>query len=225
MEEALYSKSITCPVCDKKIEVTKVKSKNCIVSSRDTDFCVYYETVNPIFYDVWVCEFCGYAAQADKFEQISSRNADKIVKNITPHWKKRSFNGERSLEKALEAFKLALYNVQKINSKAIDYAKICLRIAWLYRLLEDEKEIEFLRHSLKFYYEVYEKEDLPIGKLDKFTCMYMIAELNRRVGEYEEAMVWFNRLVSSQEARQKKVLMEKARDQYYLTKKQKKESD
>lgn len=84
MEEALYNKSITCPVCGKKIEVTRVKSRSCIVSSRDTDFCVYYKTVNPMFYDAWVCEFCGYAAQSDRFEEISSRDAEKVIKEISP---------------------------------------------------------------------------------------------------------------------------------------------
>ncbi|NLI57273.1 MAG: DUF2225 domain-containing protein [Clostridium sp.] len=221
MEEALYNKSITCPVCDKKIEVTKVKSRSCIVSSRDTDFCVYYKTVNPMFYDAWVCEFCGYAAQSDRFEEISSSNAQKVIKEITPRWKKRNFTGVRSAEKALEAFKLALYNAQMIDSKPSDYTKICMRIAWLYRILKDEREDKFLKYALKFYYEVYEKEDLPAGKMDEFTCMYMIAELNRRLGDYDEAIKWFNRLVSSQDARKNKLIMEMAREQYYITKEQK----
>jgi uncharacterized protein (DUF2225 family) len=221
MEEALYNKNVTCPVCEKKIEVTKVKSRSCIVSSRDTDFCVYYKTVNPMFYDAWVCEFCGYAAQSERFEEISSKNVEKIIKEITPRWKKRDFTGVRDIEKAKEAFKLALYNVQTIDSRPSDYAKVCLRIAWLYRILKDEREEKFLKHALKFYYEIYEKEELPVGKMDKFTCMYMIAELNRRVGNYEEAIKWFSRLVSSQEARENKVIMEMAREQYYIAKEQK----
>lgn len=222
MKEALYNTKITCPVCSKKIEVTKVKSKNCIVSSRDTDFCIYYKTVNPIFYDVWVCEFCGYAAQGEKFEEISSKDANEIIKKISSRWKKRSFTGIRSIETALETFKLALLNIQKMNnSKPSDYTRICMRIAWLYRILGDEREKKFLKHALKFYYETYENEEFPIGKMDISVCIYMIAELNRRVGDYEEATVWFNRLVSSQEARKNKVLMEMAREQYYLTKEQK----
>ncbi|TYQ15511.1 UNVERIFIED_CONTAM: hypothetical protein Cloal_1977 [Acetivibrio alkalicellulosi] len=221
MENSLYNKTVICPVCVKKIEVTKVKSKSCVIEKRDTDFCVYYETVNPLIYDVWVCEFCGYAAQGDKFENISSSDANKIIKSITPYWKKRSFSGERTIEKGLEAFKLALYNLQKIKSKPSDYAKICIRIAWIFRILKDEKEKEFISYALKYYYEVYDKEDLPIGKFDKYTCMYMIAELNRRIGNYDESIVWFNRLITSNEARSNKVLMESAREQYHIAKEQK----
>lgn len=42
--------------------------------------------------------------------------------------------------------------------------------------------------------------------MDEFTCMYMIAELNRRLGDYDEAIKWFNRLVSSQDARKTNLL-------------------
>ena len=54
-------------------------------------------------------------------------------------------------------------------------------------MLKDEREKKFLEHALHFYYEVYEKEELPVGKMDEFTCMYMIAELNRRLENYDEA--------------------------------------
>ena len=220
MIDSLYNKSVVCPVCQKKIEVTRVKSKNCIVASRDTDFCVYYESVNPIFYDVWVCGNCGYAAQGERFEDISERDVKAIKEGITKRWKSRSFTGERDIDKALEAFKLALYNLSKMDAKPIDFAKVCLRIAWIYRMKKDERETEFLKYALRYYKETYENERFPVGKLDEYTCMYMIAELERRVGNYNDAVVWFNKVISSPEARRNKLLIENARDQYHLTKEQ-----
>ena len=56
--------------------------------------------------------------------------------------------------------------------------------------------------------------------MDEFTCMYMIAELNRRLGDYDEAIKWFNRLVSSQDAR-KQTYYGNGKEQYYITKEQK----
>ncbi|WP_010244078.1 DUF2225 domain-containing protein [Acetivibrio cellulolyticus] len=221
MDDSLYSKEIVCPVCKKKIEVTKVKSKACVIKSKDTDFCVYYEGINPILYDVWVCEYCGYASQGERFEGLADRDAKKIKENISPFWKSRKFCGERNIENALEAFKLALYNLQKIEAKASDFAKVCIRIAWLYRLSKDERENEFLKHALKFYKEAYQKETFPINKLDECTCMYLIAELNRRVGDIDESIMWFNKLISSPDAKANKVLLETARDQYHLAKEQK----
>lgn len=218
MNENLYLKTIKCPVCGRNFEVTKVKSKGCRVTSRDTDFCVYYEDLNPIYYDIWVCEHCGYASQSERFEDINSRDIKLLKEKLAPRWNKRSFSGERGLEIAIEAFKLALLNLQVRNSKASEIAKICIRLAWLYRIKKDQKEYEFIKHALKYYTETYEKENFPVDKLDEFTCLYMIGELNRRAGNYEEAVKWLSRLISSPEARKNPVLIETAREQFQLVK-------
>ncbi|ABN52293.1 MAG TPA: DUF2225 domain-containing protein [Hungateiclostridium thermocellum] len=219
MLDSLYNKSVVCPVCQNKIEVTKVKSKDCVVASRDSDFCVYYESVNPLFYEVWVCEHCGYAALQERFENISPIEAKIVKENISKYWKPRSFCGERDVDKAIEAFKLALYNLCKISPKPIEYAKVCLRIAWLYRMKKDEQqEIKFLNHALRYYRETYENEPFPVGKLDEHTCVYMIGELSRRVGNYDDAIFWFNKIISSPGARENKALIDSTREQYHLAK-------
>lgn len=131
-----------------KLKLQRLNRKTVVVASRDSDFCVYYESVNPLFYEVWVCEHCGYAALQERFENISPIEAKIVKENISKYWKPRSFCGERDVDKAIEAFKLALYNLCKISPKPIEYAKVCLRIAWLYRMKKDEQqEIKFLNHA------------------------------------------------------------------------------
>lgn len=218
MDNRLYNKSIPCPVCAKQFEITKVKSKGCKVESVDSDFYVRYEGINPIFYDVLVCEHCGYAAQAEKFETITDREAKLIRENIMPRWKKRSLSGERTVEAAIEAFKLALYNLHIRNAKNSELAKVCIRLAWLYRISEEQKEKEFLEFALRNYTAAYENEHFPVDKLDEFTCMYMIGELHRRTGNGEEAVKWFSRIISSPGARSNRKLLEKTREQYDLVK-------
>lgn len=219
MREGLYNKEVVCPVCSKKFQTTKVKARATKVKSRDSDFCVHYEDINPIYYDAWVCENCGYANQADKFEEISHNEADILRNRLMPKWNKHSLSGERDIDTAIEAFKLVLISHDYRGAKAIDFAKACLRIAWLYRYKGDEEEeLKFIRHSLEYYTEVYEKESFPVDKLDESTCVYMIGELNFRVGNYSEAVKWFSRLISSEEARKKPALIEAAREQYQLVK-------
>ncbi len=220
MNELIYNKKITCPVCNKEIEVTKVKTRGCKVKSRDTDMCVHYDGINVLFYDVWVCENCGYAALQDKFEGIFTRDISTIRDKISNQWTRRSFTGERDVENAIEAFKLALLNLKVRNAKNSEVAKVCLRIAWLYRFKEDPKEIEFLNFALTAYNEAYQKERFPLDKLDEVTCMYIIAELFRRVGKLDDSILWFSRIVSSAEARRNPKLIDMARDQYQLAKDQ-----
>lgn len=218
MNESLYNKEVVCPVCSKKFNVTKVKARACKVDKRDTDFCVHYVNVNPIYYDAWVCEHCGYAALSDKFLEIAPREADAILGKLAPKWKQRSFEGERTVEAALEAFKLVLLNHQIRGSKASDLAKVCMRIAWLYRFKGDEKEHEFIKYALKYYKETYEKERFPVDRLDECTCLYMIGELCYRAESYEDSVKWFSRLIGSAEARKNPALIEAARDQFQLVK-------
>ena len=195
-----------------------MKARGCKVDKRDSDFCVHYVGINPLYYDAWVCDYCGYAAQADKFLDISYKEADLIKKTITPKWKQRSFEGERSIDTAIEAFKLVLLNHQVRGVKASELAKVCMRIAWLYRFKKDERENEFIKFALKYYTETFEKERFPADKLDENTCIYMIAELNFRIENYEDSVKWFSRLISSPEARKNPALIEAARDQFQLVK-------
>ncbi len=221
MNNLLYNKKVMCPVCNREIEVTKVKTKGCKVRSRDTDMCVHYEDLNVLFYEVWVCEHCGYAALQDKFEGLFTRDIAAIKSNISQNWVVRSFIGERDADKAIEAFKLALLTLKVRNAKASEVAKVCLRIAWLYRDKNDiKRETEFLNFALNSYNEAYLKERFPLDKLDEYTCMYIIAELFRRVGKLEDAIQWFSRIVSSAEARRNPKLIDMARDQYQLAKDQ-----
>jgi len=226
MNNGLYNVTTTCPVCSKDIQVTKVKSNACKMLGSDSDFCIYYETVNPIFYDIWVCGYCGYAAQRDKFPDISFKNAKKIREQITPRWNPRDFSGERDIETALEAFKLALYELELLeNSKSSDFARICLRIAWLYRINNKDKENknkenEFLNFALQHYINAYENERFPIGKFDEVTCTYLIGELYRRVGNPDESLKWFSRIISSPEGRNNGRILELTREQIQLVREQ-----
>lgn len=220
MNDLLYNKKILCPCCNREFEITKVKTKACKVKSRDTDMCVHYETLNVLYYDVLVCENCGYAALQDKFEGLFTRDIKVIKNNISNHWIKRSFAGERDLDKAVEAFKLALLTLKVKNAKSSEIAKICIRIAWLYRDKQDPREMQYLNFALTAYNEAYQKERFPLDKLDEVTCMYIIAELYRRVGKLEDAVLWFSRIVTSTEGRSNPKIIDMAREQYQLVKDQ-----
>lgn len=217
----LYNKELVCPVCKTKIHVTKIKGKALRVKERDTDFCVHYNGLNPILYDAWVCENCGYASQSEKFLDIAPNQIEKIKNKISPKWTKRSFNGERTDEIAIEAFKLALLNTQIMNSPASDMAKVCLRIAWIYRYKNDPEESKFLKFALDLYMKAYEEEDFPINKLDEVTCLYIIGELSRRLGLYDEALNWFSKAIYHQKSKENPKILELARDQVQLTKEEK----
>ena len=65
----IYDKEIICPVCNSKFNAKVVKVNSPRITSKDSDFFIRYRVVNPYFYDVWMCNSCGYSASEGRFSQ------------------------------------------------------------------------------------------------------------------------------------------------------------
>ena len=58
----LYDKTITCPVCGNIFKARSIKTSSYRILKKDSDFFINYSIINPYFYDVWICDSCGYAS-------------------------------------------------------------------------------------------------------------------------------------------------------------------
>jgi len=191
-----YETAIKCPACDKEFEITKVRSRAVKLVRQDTDFCPYYEGINPLYYEAVVCSHCGYAAHITSINALNRIEKRRIQDHITKKWTPRSFSGQRTWDKALEAFKLVLLNLNVREAVHSEIAKICMRIAWLYRYAGDnELEQCYLNHALNSYIRAYEEEDLVQSKVDPFTMLFIIGELCCRTGKTDDSLHWFSRLI------------------------------
>ena len=117
-------------------------------------------------------------------------------------------------------YKIVLINISsKFKPNKYEIAGILLRIAWLYRYQNDnEKEKEFLALALQNYLEAFQHSGSYDNELDVITVMYLIAELNRRLGDYNEARKWFSKIISNKQAKQNPHILEMAREQIQLIK-------
>jgi uncharacterized protein (DUF2225 family) len=215
---ALYDKKITCPVCKNIFHTKKVRTSATRIEKRDTDFCTHYIGENPILYNVFVCPMCGYAALESNFEEINTAGKKVIEENISKRWTQRSFGDERTALEAIETYKLALLCSQILGHKKGTLANICLKIAWLYRYMGNEKEFEFLAHAVGCFEKAFATEPLPIGNLDDVSLLYLIGELHRMIGNYEEAIEWFGKAVSNPAIRGKKKIDTMTREQWRAAK-------
>ncbi|WP_025688406.1 DUF2225 domain-containing protein, partial [Paenibacillus zanthoxyli] len=101
-----------------------------------------------------------------------------------------------SWEEALETYKLALLCAQCIGDKERIVASLLHHIAWLYRYQGNtEQEQRFLHYSLESYINVFERDGIAGNDA---RLMFLIGELNRRIGWFNEAVKWFSRLVNDQ---------------------------
>lgn len=207
----LFFKDIVCPVCEKKFKTLSVKVTAPRVKSRDSDLFIRYLVENPYFYEVWICPTCGYSSLKVDFHNIRKYQIELVKSKITSKWVNRDYPIPFNEKVAIERYKLALLNAVVIEGKESTKAMICLKIAWMYRLLSDEtNEKVYLNQALLSFNDTYIKEKLPVYGLDRFSIMFLIGEINRRINEEETAFRWFSEVITSIGAPQK--IKEMARD-------------
>ncbi|WP_077369965.1 DUF2225 domain-containing protein [Anaerosalibacter sp. Marseille-P3206] len=212
----LYEKKIKCPVCKEQFKTNKVRTSTLKLVKRDADFLSYYQGENPLFYNVFVCPNCGYAALENKFSKIRPREVDTIKNTISPKWNKRDFLGKRTVDDAIEAYKLALLSGQILEYNKYDLANICIRLSWLNRMKDDKDEEErFTSLARDLYKEAYTNESVNMGVT---TLAYLIGELSRKVGEKEEAINWFNTALRSPDIKENVALEKMVREQWQAVK-------
>lgn len=213
----LYDKTVTCPICGSVFKARAIKKSSYRIVKQDTDFFYEYKNVNPYFYDVWLCNICGYAAMKTDFNKIREREKQLIIEKVSMKWHAKSYPETYNINIAIERFKIALLNYMAMDAKSSSKAMICLKIAWMYRILgNSELEISYIKNSIDEFNKSYFGELFPIYGMDKFTMMYLLGELNRRANNDEEALMWFGRVIGETNAPQK--LKNKIRDQKDLIK-------
>lgn len=223
--ELTYVTEKTCPVCEANFHVARVRSKLRTIR-QDTDFNTVYEDINPLYYSVWFCSNCGYAAQDSVFSEVLDVQKKKLNEFLKACEVTIDFPGIRSREQAILLFKLAIFESELIDAKNSRMAGLYLRLAWLYREAEDQTmERMALEKALEHYEAASSKENFPIGNMNEVTVDYLIAQLQYRVGKFEQAARSFGRIVSSSAAKSEKRILEMARDAWNEIKEKRKEAE
>lgn len=187
----LYLKTMKCPVCEHIFKSTKVKSKSIRISHRDSDFCAYFLGENPYFYEVSVCPECGFAATDTEYDKIKSFQREIILEKISPNWAKRDVNGVRTIEDAINSYKLALYEARFMEKEHQYIGMLSLKLSWLYRY-EKKYALEnrFLGIALGEFKEAYKKEsfntDFSVGQ-----CCYLVGEIYKKFDDTSNAIKWY----------------------------------
>ncbi len=213
----LYDKKIKCPVCDMQFSSKRVRRSKLRIEKRDSDLFTYYKGENPVKYGVYVCPMCGYAATEEKYSKVNDEERSVIREKVTTKWKEREFSGVRSVDESIICYKLALYCGEVLSFKKLYLGNICLRLAWLFRIKnDDDNEKKFLDFALKLFDEAYMQESIAGSSLDEITLTYLLAELNRRLGNRDKAISWFSQVVSHPMIDTKPNIKKLAREQWNL---------
>lgn len=228
----LFDKTFNCPVCEKEFKSKMIRTGKVKLISADTDLRPKYQNVDSLKYDAIVCPHCGYSALNRFFNYMTSPQAKLIKENISSSFKGLEEQEDcYTYDQAITRHKLALVNTIVKRGKLSERAYTCLKTAWLLRgkaeLLTTEaenegkdnskeirdlhvEEIEFLKNAYAGFEEAFSKEMFPMCGMDEITITYLMADVARRIGKYDESSRWISKVLISRNANDR--IKEKARD-------------
>jgi len=236
----LYDKTYRCPVCDTEFHSKMVRTGRIKLSSQDTDLRPKYLNIDPLKYDAVVCPTCGYAALNRFFKNIVSAQMKLIRENISTKFKGLKQSGEiYTYEDALIRHQLALASTVIKKAKVSQRAYTCLKTAWVCRGKAEtlpketpdynqqiealhKEELELLDNVYKGFMNAFSREAFPMCGMDELTVTYILADVARRIGKYEESSRWISKILISRGASER--IKQKARDVKELLNQQKTES-
>jgi len=215
--ETLYDKKYTCAMCESTFTTKKVRSRFVKVLNFDTDFAPLYADgfENPNFYYINVCPDCGYSF-TDDFSSYFPPGAKQVIQDkICSQWVPHDYGAERTIQDALNTFKLAAYSSMLKKEKHIVTAGLYIRIAWLYRSTENlDQELRFLKLALKEYTESYSTGDYKGTQVSELRLMYLIGELSRRLGQTQDAVRFFSKVIEKQRQSVEPQIIQLAKDRW-----------
>ena len=225
MLDPLYQVEKTCPICEQNFKLTKTRGQ-IAAESTDTDFCTHFKELNPYYYTIWVCPNCGFAAHEERFFTLLEGARQNLKTFLTGREVKLDLSGPRSWEQAVTSYKLAIYYAGMVGLPASHIASLELRLAWLYReKAMVAEEMAVLDRAVKNYEAAFMREQTPIGTLTEVTLSYIIGELLRRVGRYDEALSYLGRVVGNPQAKNEKRILEMAREAWQASRDAKKAAE
>lgn len=216
--DPIFDRNVECPLCKTKFTSKKIRSKFIKVERYESDFCPIYKEghVNGLLYNIYVCPDCGFSFSDDFSKYFPPGTKEEIINKVSSNWVPQNFGGHRTIEDAIKTYKLACYCAELKKEKHIVTAGLYLRIAWLYRLLENiEQEKRFMKIAIHHYYESYSTDDFRGTQVSEVRILYLLGELSRRIGEIDQAVKYFSMVIERQSRTVETKIVDMARERWY----------
>lgn len=214
----LFDRTITCPLCQTTYTTKKIRSRFVKIEKHESDFRPIYSdpSTNPTYYNVHVCSSCGYSHTDEFTKHMVPVIKKELEQKISSNWTRQDFGQVRTTQDAIKAYKLAIINATVKREKKVTIAGLFLRVAWLYReLQQDEEEQRFLKLASNYYEESYLNDDFSGTQMSDVKVLYMIAELSRRSGDESRAVKYLSKVIEKQNATSDRKIIDMAKEQWY----------
>lgn len=221
MEHIFFNREYICPICKTNFKSLAIRTSHTYVEKKESDLHIVYRGPSPLHYSIIVCPCCGYAASANSFaDELALRVTEQLALALSQLKSDEDLSyltGERDSEAALKSFQLAVRSAQLKKVPKGDLAGLLLAAAWIAREIgNQEMERSYMQEALKYYIEAYNNGSGSIGNMDDIQAGYLIGELFRRTGNYNEAINWFGKVIYNRKVNKNPQIEKMAREQWSL---------
>ncbi|HXC26218.1 MAG TPA: DUF2225 domain-containing protein [Gemmatimonadaceae bacterium] len=187
---ALRRIALCCPSCGHEFRSQVVISTDPL-AAKSTDFHERAAGTPSLPYQVHMCDQCGYAGTERDFTEptdVSPVVREHIWTELSPQVRSFLFGSE----KYEAAAKVAIW--QGADPRRV--AELLLRAAWCCVEEEDlEAERYFRRKAAWAFEQALDTADL-VPDDERAVLAYLIGELWRRIGDVQQASLWFERVAN-----------------------------
>lgn len=188
----MYQHTAVCPVCHQTFTTPVLSITKLQVKSIDHDLRKRYRNTEPLWYRIWHCPHCYYAALEQQFEEgvDTSLHKDEVMKamSIFKDAEVLTYTEPRTINQVLTSIYLALLWARFWD---LDYslrAKLWLYLSWLYDDLgEKELYLKTSEKALEYYRRMYYTYTQEFDPVVEQTCFLVISELFIRLGDFKNA--------------------------------------
>ncbi|HEU0167071.1 MAG TPA: DUF2225 domain-containing protein [Chloroflexota bacterium] len=212
---ALWKKDVKCPNCRTTFHPWNVRSQAIVTDGNaDTDLMNHYSGPDPNWYAVWVCPNCQLAAYADDFQAMQSVQVARVkphleeLKKAEP--RKFDFTYYRDEDLARRSYELAtaFYEGQRGGTEKV--AGLYHRMAWIERGRGNgDEEKKWLKKARDSYEKAFTSSDAAKAGV---LWAYLIGELDARIGDFPDAVKWFQVAAQQPDFKSQPLLEKMVRD-------------
>ena len=189
MTTTLGEIQLQCPLCGSRFRCDTVISTDSF-GGRRTDFHELSSGIQPLPFLVYVCYKCSYTGMKHAFAEdteITSTTRERVSDGVVVIKNRKDLPGSEKYELAA---KIAEW--QEVQTRYI--ADLLLKAAWCC-VEENDLEAErfFRRKAARMYEQAIKKWD-GVKSQDRAVLSYLVGELWRRIGDKQQAEVWFDRV-------------------------------
>jgi uncharacterized protein (DUF2225 family) len=189
-----------CAYCGKIFSDNKIESTNAF-GGKDSEFRIYAIGGQPIPFFIHTCPNCGSPDEKsiwqlgnnDYHKKLSDQEKVEIGKFLISYREEQKVTPNNFTPSQKYEVLANIYSI--LGNPSCKIAEAFLYAAWMADDEEKPERSKFLRKkAIDYFIKALDRKELT--ERQGQTITYLIGELYRRIGNYEQAILWFSKVKS-----------------------------